>query len=197
MKSLCLWLVLPGVLMGQIPAQPGSAINRKIDLNSPALATPEGVAFWYEGKAYHGANLVEASLDGSRVTIRANDGTLEAEWKKLPAEAKGKFFAQYQAVVARVKAEVAAALEAEQEKKEMAEGIRTYRNAIVAGASSDGLLLLLADSGEQMLLRGHPLQANLVADDRVSFKAKDDGNYKAGGEIGDVPALKYVGGVKE
>lgn len=197
MKSLCLLLVFPGMLLAQIPDQPGSAIDRKIDLSSPALPSPEGVTFWYEGKAYHGANLVEASLDGSRVTIRANDGTLEAEWKKLPAEAKGKFFAQYRAAVEKVKAKVAAALQAEQEKSEIAAGIRTYRNAMVVSATAEGVLLLLGDGSEQVLLRGHPLQANLAAEDRISFKAKDDGVYKAGGESGDVPALKYVGGVKE
>jgi len=196
MKILYLILAVPGMLLAQIPDQPTSAIDRKIDLNAPALPEPAGVTFWYEGKAYHGANLIEASLDGSRVTIRANDGTVEAEWKKLPAEAKAKFFAQYRAAVDKVNAEVAAALQAEQEKKEAAEGIKTYRGAVVVGATAEGLLLALAD-GSEVLLKGHPLQANLVSDDRVSFKAKDDGVYKAGGEIGEVPALKYVGGVKD
>ncbi len=197
MKILCLILAVPGALLAQIPDQPTSAIDRKIDLNAPALPEPAGVTFWYEGKAYHGANVVEANLDGSKVTIRTNDGVVEAEWKKLPADAKGKFFAQYRAAVDKVNAEVAAALQAEQEKSEAAAGIKTYREAVVVGATAEGLLLSLANESGLVLLRGHPLQANLVAEDRVSFKAKDDGVYQGGGEIGEVPAVMYVGGVKD
>ncbi|CAN5314409.1 hypothetical protein BH09VER1_BH09VER1_36630 [soil metagenome] len=196
LTTLGLILAGAGWLGAQIPDQPKSAIDRKIDITAPALPEPVGVTFWYEKKAYHGGSIVSARADGTTVTIRANGGLLEAEWKKLAPEAKAQFFPQYRAAVDKVNAEVEAAMREEREKSELAAGIRTYRRAVVLGATADGLLLSPADGSEEILLKGHPLQAKLAAEDRVSFKAKDDGVYKAeGGE--EIPALKYVGGVKE
>lgn len=195
MKSLFFGLFFPAVLLAQSFKTDSSPINRKIDLSASALPSSTGITFWLGRTAYHGAFVSRATVDGSRVTITTNEGPLDLEWSKLPAEARGKLGAGYETAVAQANLEAQRAIAAEKAASEAAAGIFTVRSAKVVSVSPGGILVDLPGEDRRVFLKGYP-QGNVADDDEISFKGSNDGVYKyfiIGGGSSTVHALKYLG----